>query len=156
MPPKSLTMVDGSDQSTPPDTGVTILSLTIDGDDVRFDQAALHGSSEMERRYAFVDAPAALPDTRDVFAVWIGIRAGFDGNDGYFSVVASPITAYAATQSAFRPDSHFTDMIYAIQGVIRLEGLTEDQRRLLRDALRAYDASMWNNRSGMLQKTWPD
>jgi hypothetical protein len=156
MPPKSLTMVDGSDQSTPPDTGVTILSLTIDDDDVRFDQAALHGLSVMERRYAFVDAPADLPDTRDMFVVWVGIRAGFDGTDGYFSVVASPIKAYAATQSAFRPDTHFTDMIYAIQGSLRLEGLTGNQKRLLRDALRTFDDSMWSNKSEMFRRVWPD
>ncbi len=156
MSPKSLTMAGGSDIANPPDTGVTILSLTIDGDNVRFDQAALHGTSRMERQYTFVDAPAPSPDSREVFVAWIGIRADFGGNDGYFSVVVSPITVYSRTRSAFRPDTHFTDMIYAIQGSFRLEGLNGDQKRLLRDALCAYNESMWNNRSETLRRAWPD
>lgn len=135
--------------------GVTLLCLTLDGERAVVDQGALHGESAIERGVRFSDDETAAPGGRTVSVVWIGIRAGVSGRDGYLSAVASALRIDSGRNEGVRPARHFTDMIEAINGSTRLDGLSATQIEAVGEALAAHDAVMWEERSEALHRIWP-
>lgn len=157
MKPKALPLVGTvSDRPFNVGTAVTLLSVVVADTAVRLDIGALRGESEPERGITFSDNASAAPEGRLVWIVWVSVRAGVTGRDGYFSAVASPLRIDAKRKTGFRPPTHFTDMIGAIQGTVRLQGLSEAQIHRLGEALAAHDTSMWEERSEALRHIWPN
>ncbi len=149
MAPRQLPMASGT--LNDPGTGVTLLAFVIDRASVHHDSGALHGTSSVEADITFSEDTAAAPDGRPVTVVWIGVRAGIDGRDGYFSAVASTQRIDDVSGTGYRPPTHFTDMIRAIQGDAALDTLSSELKRALAQAMIEYNAEMWAHRSVSLQ-----
>ncbi|HDS74690.1 MAG TPA: hypothetical protein ENN56_04025 [Firmicutes bacterium] len=146
---RELPMAGG--QSVDPGTGVTLLAFVLDGVSVRHDSGALHGRSREETDIVFSENPDAARNGRPVTIVWVGVRAGIDGRDGYFSAVASTQRIDAEAGTGYRPSTHFTDMIKAIQGENAIGLLSSDAKTALARAMVEHSAELWANRSALLK-----
>lgn len=149
MAPRQLPMASGT--SVDPGTGVTLLAFVIDEASVQHDSGALHGMSRVEAGITFSEDADVAPEGRPVTIVWVGVRAGIDGRDGYFSAVASTLRIDTASGAGYRPPTHFTDMIKAIHGDVALDTLSSEVKRALAREMANHSAEMWAHRSVSLQ-----
>jgi hypothetical protein len=137
-------------------TGVSVLSMVIDGENALFDNGALHGTSSVEVGVEFGDDKPITNDTRLVSVIWVGVRAGTNDIDGYYSLVANSVYIDGTRGVGWRSEAHFTNLITAIRGEILIDSLPETQIDQLRTALRAHDMGMWEQRSEPLRALWSE
>ena len=156
MVPKALPILGETNKRSDQGVGVTLSGVVINAGCATLEADSLHGRSSAELGISFSDDQNAARDGQTVYIVWIGIREGIDGGDGYYSAVSSPIRVDTKSGMGFRPGTHFTDMIAAIQGTVRLSGLGADETSALGEALRYHDADMWAHRSDDLRAIWRD
>ena len=127
-----------------PQTFVTAVVIGPDGT-AQLDPGALHGRSELESRYQFVQKRELVEDARSCWIVWVALEMEAANQPrAYKGLSVSGFVIDLKRRVAYKSLSqHVNQMSNAMQGSVAVDQLTPHTRQLVKDQLLAISPQLW-------------
>lgn len=127
-------------------------SILIDDEEARIDLGLLHAKSRVERGIKFSPNPDDVEGGKMYWVVWVTVDQNENG-PYYAGMAACPMRINHETRKGWKNlAEHVNRMDDALKRRIKLDGLGEKEKRLLKECLIRHNEKMWENSSGELKE----
>lgn len=128
-------------------------SIIIDGDEAYIDIGAIHAKSKVEKCIKFSVNKEDVPNGRKCWVVWVAVDRNEEGVAYYAGVTACEMLIDTEERKGWKilPD-HVNKLDYALKRRYILEGLSEKEQALLKNALIGHSQDMWDRSPDQLKE----
>lgn len=121
-----------------------VSSVIIDGDNAYVDDGALHAKSAVEKGIKFSMNIEDTPNGRKCWLVWVAVDRHPEGTR-YAGLTACEMRIDSEARRGWKIlADHVNKMDQAMKRKIILDGLTDSEKKLLRQVLIQHNESWWN------------
>lgn len=121
-----------------------VSGLIIDGDEVYLDHGTLHARSKVERGIRFTTDKSEVPNGRRCWVVWVAVDRNEEGRF-YGGLAACEMLIDSEARIGWKIlADHVNRMDKAMKRHFLVEGLSETEKRNLRDFLMNYNREWWD------------
>lgn len=119
-------------------------SIIIDGEEAYIDIGAIHAKSKVERGIKFTTERSEVPNGRKCWIVWVAVDRNEQGEAYYAGVTACEMAIDTEAKRGWKILAHHVNLMdYALKRRIILEGLSDEERAALKQALILHNTEMW-------------
>ncbi len=128
-------------------------SVIIDEGVAYIDLGAIHAKSRVEKGIKFTPVKEDTPNGRKCWIVWVAVGRNEAGEAYYAGVTACEMLIDTEARRGWKilPD-HVNKLDYALKRRFMIEGLSEDEKRALRQCLIDNNAEMWERSPEQLKE----
>ncbi|BCU83370.1 hypothetical protein JIR001_31530 [Polycladomyces abyssicola] len=127
-------------------------SVLIDGDQAKIDLGLIHAKSAVERGIKWTTDLEQVPNGKKYWVVWVAVDRNEKG-PYYAGVTACSMVIDRGARIGWKilPE-HVNHMDAALKRRIKLDGLSDVEKKALRDLLINNNEEMWNNSGDELKQ----
>lgn len=156
----SLNIVSGKNQHKGFGAGMIDLSnlssIIIDGEEAYIDIGAIHAKSKVERGIKFSVNKEDVPNGRKCWVVWVAVDRKEEGSY-YAGVTACEMLIDSEAKKGWKLlHEHVNQMDRALKRRIVVEGLNNQEKRLLKEALIKHNEAWWEQSEEALKEALRD
>jgi len=120
-------------------------SIIIDGDEAYIDVGAIHAKSKVERRIKFSTDKNDVPNGRQVWIVWVAVD--WDEQGGFYGgLTACEMLIDTEARRGWKIlAEHVNLMDRALKRRYIVDGLSDEERKLLKGVLIEHNAEWWEH-----------
>lgn len=129
-----------------------VSSVIIDGDEAYIDIGALHAKSKVEKRIKFTPNKEDTPGGRLCWVVWVAVDRSEQGSH-YAGVTACDMLIDEEARRGYKIlADHVNKMDQAMKRKIIVDGLSDKEKKLLKQVLIDNNPEMWERSSDELKQ----
>ncbi len=130
----------------------SVSSVIIDGDQAYIDDGALHAKSAVEKGIKFSTVKEDTPNGRKCWIVWVAVDRKEEGSY-YAGVTACEMLVDTEARRGWKIlADHVNKMDQAMKRKVIVEGLSPQEKSLLREVLIQHNAGWWNHSDEALKQ----
>ncbi|SDS71873.1 YwhD family protein [Paenibacillaceae bacterium GAS479] len=122
-----------------------VSSVILDGSEAYIDNGAMHAKSKVEKGIKFIPNKEDVPNGRPVWIVWVAVDRDEEGSF-YAGVTACPMLVDTEARRGWKIlAQHVNNLDYAIKRRFVLDGLSDEEKQILRDLLISHNSEWWEH-----------